>query len=176
VSDFGDLRYDKDDQLWTGRIRLPEFAKFGDLVRPESDVPGDSLPLAVNDPTGTGPDARQGLAVRHLIEHESEVLRVVLAALFDSYQQYTASPLSGFWTWLGRRLGVKPIESPDGLAVAAYFMSIEIAYEHVAGMSFSLFHVSCGWEPEHGMMVVYHPDRPATWTTPEALELESDPT
>lgn len=84
------------------------------------------------------------------------------------------SPLSGFWGRVGRLLGVRPVQSPDELGVAAGFTAVEVAREHVGGVAHLLFHVDCDWEPEHGMMVVYHPARPATWTTPDALDLPSD--
>ena len=97
-----------------------------------------------------------------------------LAALFDSYRAYTASPLSGIWDRVGRLFGVRPIESPAGLDAAAGFTGLEVAREHKGGLAYLLFDVDCDWEPEHGMMVVFHQDRPATWTTVDALELESD--
>ena len=86
----------------------------------------------------------------------------------------TASPLSGFWCRVGRWLGVKPIESPDGLAGVAGFTGVEVTRQYKGTAAYLLFGVDCGWEPEHGMTVVCHPDRPATWTTIDALELDAD--
>ncbi len=118
----------------------------------------------------------QEAAYRFLRDNEADVFRAVLEALFESYKAYTdaPSPLSPLWNWLGGLLGVKPIESPEGLNTEAGFTDVEVAREHINGLAYLLFDVTCAWEPEHGMIVVYHKDRPATWTTVDALELESD--
>jgi hypothetical protein len=175
---FGELRYQRDDQQWTGAVRLGLFAKFGE---PRDDDEAEQrrwgegiLPLVVHDPAGNGPSPPQEEAFRFVRDREADVFRAVLGALFESYKEYTASPISGFWEWVGGWFGVKPIASPEGLGVVVVFTGMEVAREHVGGMAHTLFVVNCGWEPEHGMMVVYHKDRPATWTTPDALELESE--
>ena len=175
---FGRLQYDAGDELWTGSARLRRFAGFGE---DRSDDEAERkrrreglLPLAVRDPTGQGPSPPQALAYRHLLDAEAGVLRAALDALFDSYQDYTASPLSGLWDRIGRLFGVRPVESPAGLGTLAGFTGVEVAREHTRGAAYLLFNVDCDWEPEHGMVVVYHKDRPATWTTVDALELESD--
>ena len=173
---FGNLRYDEWDECWAGSACLPRFAAFGE-ARYEDEAGQRRegvLPLAIWDPTGRGPSLHQELAYRHLLDREADVFRAALAALFDSYREYTASPLSGLWERIGRRFGVRPIESPEGLDAAAGFAGVEVASEHKGGAAYLLFSVNCDWEPEHGMMVVYQKDRPATWTTPDALELESD--
>lgn len=95
----------------------------------------------------------------------------VIAALFESYKEYTASPFSAVWDWIGLRLGVKPVESPEGLAAKACFANLEIVDESRGGFAFVLFNVVCDWEPEHGMIIVCHKDQPASWTTADALEL-----
>jgi hypothetical protein len=173
---FGHLRYDEADESWTGAATLRRFAAFG-RARYEDEAGGRRdgvLPLAVRDPTGRGPSPPQALAYRHLRDHEAEVFRAARAALFDAYQEYTASPLTGLWDRIGRLFGVRPVASPEGLDAAAGFTGVEVAREHVRGAAYLLFDVDCDWEPEHGMIVVYHADRPASWTTADALELESD--
>jgi hypothetical protein len=174
---FGDLGYNQSDQTWTGSAMLRSFATFGEQYSDETERNErreGRLPLILFDPVGTGPNPPQASAFRWLRDQEADVFRAVLGALFESYRTYTASPLSGFWKWLGRCLGVKPIESPEGLDAAAYFLELQVAREYKGDAAYLLFSVNCSWEPEHGMLVVYHKDRPATWTTPDALELESD--
>jgi len=175
---FGDLQYDDADEAWTGSVPLRLFAAFFGATRSDGDPEEQErrraglLPLVIRDPSGEGPSHAQEVAYRHLRDTEADVFRAALDALFESYKEYTASSLSAVWGWVGRLLGVKPIESPE--ALDACFTGVEITREHTGGVAYVLFDVSCDWEPEHGMMVVYHKDRPATWTTPEALELESD--
>jgi Domain of unknown function (DUF6985) len=175
---FGDLRYKRADQSWTGLVSLRQFAAFGE---PTYDDEAEQrlrregfLPLVIYDPPGTGPSPHQEAAYRFLRDHEGDVFRATLSALFESYTEYTASPMSGIWDWVGRWFGVKPIESPEGLAAVASFMGLEVAREYKRDVAYVIFNVDCGWEPEHGMMVVYHKDRPATWTTVDTLDLESD--
>jgi hypothetical protein len=175
---FGEIRYNTDDQLWTGAVRLGLFAAFGESwADDEAERRQRSegiLPLAIPDPTGKGPSRQQEQAFRFVRDHEADVFRAVLGALFESYQAYTASPLSGFWERIGAWFGIKPIQSPEGLGTQARFTGLELAREHLGGVAHALFVVHCEWEPEHGMMVVYHKDRPASWTTFDALELESE--
>jgi hypothetical protein len=175
---FGDIRYDEADQFWMGWATLPLIAAFGEAGSgdevEERRRREAMLPLVVNDPDGAGPRPPQVAAFRFLLDHEADVFRAARQALFESYQAYTTSWMSGFWCWLGRRLGVKPIESPEGLEANARFTGVEVAREHTGDTAFLLFAAYCDWEAEHGMMVVFHPDRPATWTTPDALELVSD--
>lgn len=176
---FGDLRYEPGDEFWAGFVRLRQIAPFGE-VRYEDDNErqrrGEGiLPLTIWAGE-SGPTAWQEAAFRFLRDNEAEVFRAVLRALFESYKGYTdsPSPLSPLWNWLGGVLGVKPIESPEGLNTEAGFTGVEVTRERINGLAYILFDVSCAWESEHGMMIVYHKERPATWTMVDALELESD--
>jgi Domain of unknown function (DUF6985) len=175
---FGDIEYRRADEFWTGKVCLRRFAAFGG--KPYDDEAmrrrrrEGMLPLVIYDPTGRGPSPRQEAAYRFLRDNEDDVLRAALGALFESYTEYSASPMSGLWGWVGRWLGVSPITSTAGLAVAARFDGVEIAREYHRDLAYLIFNVHCDWEPEHGMMVIYHKDQPATWTTADGLDLESD--
>ena len=177
---FGELLYRDGDQEWTGSVTLPYFAAFGaaryDGAREPYSRSDGILQLVIRDPDGVAPSPQQEAAFRYLREHEGEVFQAALAGLLDSYKAYTDShsPLSGLWNWIGSWFGVKPIETPLGLAAAAGFTGVEITREAKADFAYIIFHVDCDWEFEHGMMVVYHKDRPAEWTTPDSLELDSD--
>ena len=176
---FGDLRYEPGDEIWTGSVRLRQFAAFGEsgfADENERRQRADGiLPLSIRAGE-TGPTPQQEAAFHFLCAHEAEIFRAALSALFDSYKGYTAatSPLSPFWKWVGGLLGAKPVESPEGLKTEVAFTGVEVAREHINGVAYILFSVYCDWESEHGMMIVYHKDRPVTWTTVDALELESD--
>lgn len=173
---YGDLRYQQADREWTSMVVLRRFATFGqssDDSEEEQRREG-LLPLLIHDRTGMGPTHEQETAYRFLRDHESQVFRQALGALFESYKEYTTSPFSAVWDWIGRRLGVQLIESADGLAVAAHFTCLEITDEFRDGCAYLLLDVVCDWEPEHGMLIVCHKDRKATWTTPDALELDPD--
>jgi hypothetical protein len=174
---FGPLEHRRRDEAWTGGVVLRHFAMFGTENEDEAELQrrrDGILPLRINDPAGTGPQPRQEAAFRHLRDHEADVFRVVLESLFQSYQACTSSPLGGFWDWVGGLLGVKPIKSPDDLAEQAHFNGVELTQESKNGSAYVLFDADCSWEPEHGMLIVYHKDVPASWTTVDALELDSD--
>jgi hypothetical protein len=175
---FGNLRYERGDQLWTGSATLRQFATFGETSCEDEPVERRRregiLPLIIYDPEGTGPSPQQEASFGFLRDNEADVFRAALGALFDSYKAYTASPLSGFWDWVGGLFGVQPVESPAGLAAQAGFTGLEISHEYKNSLAYLLFEVDCVWEPEHGMMVVYHKDRPAECTTIDALDLPSD--
>src|SRR5262245_33400481 len=175
---FGPLHYYPADEYWTGKVCLHRIAAFG--AKPYDDDATrqrrreGNLPLVIYDPTGKGPSPRQEEAYRFLLDNEDDVLRHALGALFESYQEYADSPMSVIWGWVGRWLGVRPITSPAGLAVAAEFNGVEIAREYHRDSAYVVFNVHCDWDSEHGMMVVYHKDKPATCTTWDAFDLESD--
>jgi len=176
---FGDLRYEPGDEIWTGSVRLRQFAAFGEsgfADENERRQRADGiLPLSIRAGE-TGPTTQQEAAFQFLRDNEADVFHAALSALFDSYKAYTAatSPLSPFWKWVGGLLGAKPVESPEGLKTEVAFTGVEVAREHINGVAYILFSVYCDWESEHGVMIVYHKDRPVTWTTVDALELESD--
>jgi hypothetical protein len=176
---FGELEYDRDDDSWTGVVRLPQFAAFGDTQWEDDDErrrrKDSLLPLTIWA-SEIGPTPRQEDAYRLLRDNELTVFKEVLGALFECYNEYTDAPslLSPLWKWLGRKLGIKPIETADGLNTEAAITGVEFTREHINGLAHILFNVTCNWEPEHGWMIVYHKDRPATWTSVDALELESD--
>ena len=86
---FGDLRYNPDDQLWTGSVLLRQFAAFGqaryDGLYFEPDDEGEclrrhegALPVEMWDPRGTGPPAQQEAAYRFLLENQADVFRAAL--------------------------------------------------------------------------------------------------
>lgn len=173
---FGDIQYDKRVQEWTGSVDLRLFAMFG--LHRNADETGQQarqegkLPLIIQDWEETGPTPQQAMAFRYLLDHQVDVFHAALGALFESYKEYTSSPISPFWEWIGRKLGVKPIESPEELAASATFTELQIAHDSKDGFAYLLLCVDCDWEPEHGMMVVYHKDRPVEWTTLDAMELD----
>jgi hypothetical protein len=176
---FGDLQYEPGDEIWAGSVRLRRFAAFGDTGSENEDErrrrADGVLPLAIRA-ARTGPTAPQQAAYRFVRDREADVFQAALGALFESYRAYTDAPgpLRPLRNWLGGLLGVKPVESPQGLNAEAAFTGVEVAREHVNGVAYVLFGVYCQWEPEHGMLIVYHRDRPASWTTADALELVSD--
>src|SRR5262249_17871930 len=143
---FGDLRYEPGDEIWTDAVRLRRFAVFGETGFEDADERRQRdhglLPLTIRA-AETGPPAHQEAAYRFLLDHEAEVFREALGALFESYKAYTdvPSPLSPFWKWLGGWLGAGPVESPEGLKTEAAFTSVEVTREHLNGVAYILFDV-----------------------------------
>src|SRR5690242_5127183 len=114
---FGQLDYSKDDEHWTGKAHLPQFARFGDGVD-EAEEPlrrEGMLPLSICAAADAEPNPSQVAAFQYLRDHEAEVFDAVLRALFDCYQEYTTSPLSGLWDRIGSWFGVKPVSTPADL-------------------------------------------------------------
>ena len=122
------------------------------------------FPCTVVDPTGAGPTAEQVAAFRHLIDHEADVCRAVLEALYRSYQQYYEDE-----RW--RRICDLPeIAAPDGITAAAHLDHVRVCRESADGVAHLLFAVECDWEQEHGMCVVYRKDSGADWTTFDGVD------
>src|SRR5262245_52327941 len=70
-------------------------------------------------------------------------------------------------------MGLDPepaLKSQDDIPKAAEVKNVEVSRESHRGLAYLVFTVDCDWEPEHGMYVVYHKDKPAEWTTYDGLD------
>jgi len=122
------------------------------------------FPVRVITPRKAGPAPEQAAAFRHLIDHEADVCRAVLAALHESYQEYSKDER---WREI---CDLPAIAAPEGLTAAAHLSDVDVMRERRDGVAFLVFNVDCDWEVEHGMYVVYHPATGAAWTTYDGLD------
>lgn len=108
------------------------------------------------------PTPQQEAAFRHLMENDTAIADQVMRALQDSHTNY-----------LGFKAKKVALEAITGQANLDH---VQIMREHHDGVSYLVFNVDCDWEIEHGMAVVYHPEKGAEWTTADGLYdlLESD--
>ena len=158
-------------ELLAGAARGPDPEQAAEAARHAAEMAAHAqrlrdgrFPVRVIAPKEARPAPEQEAAFRHLVDHQAEVRRAVLAALYESYQQYYKDER---WRFI---CDLKAIDAPEGLAVAAHLEDVEVVREQRDGVAFLVFHVDCEWEVEHGMYVVYHPATGAAWTTYDGLE------
>jgi hypothetical protein len=165
---FGNIEHLHSDEGWRGDARLPEFADFGKFCIADDDrrPRKPTVRLRINDPEERGPSPEQQAAYRFLMENEPAVRRAVVAGLFKSYTDYHTGLIPD---GIAKSLGAPPATGPEGLREHCRFVELEISRQHHRGMSYLAFHVDCTWEPEHGMIIVYHRDKPTEWTTADSL-------
>ncbi len=94
-----------------------------------------------------------------------------MKAFLDAYSQ-------PYWRQVS---GIGPADSPAALAGRYALPDADVRREHRGGVAFVVFWVDAARRGEHGLGVVYHPDRPAEWATGDGLDDllrtdESDPT
>src|SRR5262245_8512729 len=102
---FGDIVYNREDQEWTGWCSLPAFAQYGRLAadnhrlsEPPPEFERGLFALSIQDESGGGPSNEQANALRHLVEHETEVCQTVVAELVKACDQQ-----GGLLRWLNQR-------------------------------------------------------------------------
>jgi hypothetical protein len=182
---FGEVVYDEEDG-WRGRCSLPAFAEYGRPpcyvpAEPDEDFRRGIFPLLVRDEAGAGPSPRQVNAFRFLRQNEGAVCRVVAAQLLASYRlgrdwegrlkKYRGVPLLGrVVTWL---LG-KEVQTPEDLKLYARCVGVEVATESAGEYAYLGFSFATTWEPEHGLVVVFHPEKGAHWGDATALSAVAD--
>jgi hypothetical protein len=169
---FGEISYDPDSPSWHGTCALPAFAEYGRepnklTVDDDENFRNGIFPLSIQDYRGTGPTAQQANAFRYLQQNELAVRQVVLTELLASYhaQQGWAKPegRSRFWGRVMRWLGAKPYETIEDLKPAARCTAVEISAFYVGDLAYLGFYFASTWEVEHGLTVVYHPEKGAFW-------------
>ena len=156
---FGEIEYWV-DKCWVASCPLPHLAvlaqsRFGEV----SKQPPGMIAIRIHDPQEVAPSSQQQTAFRHLKENEAEIATAIVATLWRSYQEY-----------LG--MGALPnsdLKTQNDITKAAEVREIELSSKHHSGLAFVIIRVDCDWEPEHGMYVVYHRDKPAEWTNHDGL-------
>jgi hypothetical protein len=176
---FGDISYSPDEQAWTGSCVLPVFAEYG-RVPPDYHLLGEPAPefnrgafaLTIQDDTGDRPSEPQINAFRGLLTREREVCRSVLMELIDAYRDFSGTGTgalldwlhnqrqSWMWGWLANLVGPAP-EALEDLKQAVRCTGVEISCLYLGDSAYIAFYFETIWglETEHGLSVVYHPDK-----------------
>lgn len=129
-----------------------------------------AFPIRIEAPRDAEPTSAQEAACRFLMEHEDEVCRAVLGALFDSYRIYYEDEQGRIVDErLRARYGLPAIATPEGLTVVAHLLHLWIPRLQIERVAPLILPVECDWEVEHGMFAVYHPALGADWTTFDGL-------
>jgi len=132
------------------------------------------FPVRVADPTELGPTLAQEAAFRHLIENEAAVFDAVLTQVWAAFQHSYADENWRMIMGLQPALSVKDLHGRFGIS------RVEVVLEERGGFSHLVFTIDSDWQDEHGLHVVYSPDRNAAAWTPldgldELLETEESP-
>jgi hypothetical protein len=171
---FGEIAYNPDEQAWTGSCPLPVFAEYGRLAPDDYRLPEPApefdrglFAFTIQDETGDGPSVEQANAIRFLRDREAEVCHEVMMELVEAIdmkggifhwlQQRRDSRL---WGWLARLVGPE-YTTPDDLRPAVRCTGLEVSQKSVGAHAYLAFYFETifGTETEHGLSVVYHPQK-----------------
>src|SRR5437764_10812168 len=143
------------------------------LDEPDERFRKGIFPLQIQDYTGNGPTEYQAIALRHLLENESAVLREVMTELLACYHAYHGwAKLDSKWPLWGRIvkwLAGKQYETIEELKPATRCIGVEVSALCVGDMAYLGFYFDSNWEHEHGLAVVYHPKKDAFWGDATAI-------
>jgi hypothetical protein len=181
---FGEIAYNEDELAWAGSCPLPVFAEYGRLApddyrlsEPAPEFGRGVFALAVQDDAGDGPSVEQANVFRFLLEREHEVCRAVMTALINAcamrgglLRWLNERRESRLWGWLARLVGPE-YKAPEDLKQAARCRGLEIASRHDGGYAYIAFYFETvfGIEVEHGLSVIFHPEKGTFWGDASAI-------
>jgi Ankyrin repeats (3 copies)/Domain of unknown function (DUF6985) len=159
---FGPISYKMRDQVWIGKCSLPRFAEYGSnpdegqfWASEGDDFRQERFGLTIRDTTGDGPTKEQTNSFQYLKQNEAQVCEAVGAALLES-ANYGVDPPR-----YHAAADLKPIARCTG---------VEFSTEHIGTHAYCAFSFDNIWEMEHGLAIVYHPDKGASWGDSTALD------
>jgi hypothetical protein len=179
---FGEIVYSKHDTQWTGRCRLPTFAEYGreangSLEEPDADLRQAIFRLDIQDYEGNGPLPEQENVFGYLMEQEPQVCRIVMTELLAMYRHHYGS-----WAWLRNRksraakwvarwLLPPDYKTADDLRPVVRCTEVEISSASTRVYAFVAFYFETAdyMEVEHGLSVVFHPQKGAIWGDASAI-------
>lgn len=111
------------------------------------------FPIRVVDPDNEGPTGEQEEAYRRLLADPNAALDAVVKQAFAAASYYA------------KAAGETPPNSLADLEGKFEITCAEIHQDEEEGVAVIAFPIGQDWELEHGLYVVYHPSRPARWST-----------
>lgn len=175
---FGEISYQEDEQAWLGSCALPTFAEYGrdseNAVLPELDdnFRKGLFPLTIQDDMGSGPSSQQANTFRFLRQNETDVCRAVMAELLTCLTESLGSQRTGgILGWLQRRFGYE-LKTLEDLRPNVRCIGVEFSSSFVGEYAYVAFYFETiwGWENEHGLSVVFHPEKGTFWGDGSALQ------
>jgi hypothetical protein len=181
---FGEIFYQEDDQVWLGRCHLPAFAEYGvpadgALEEPNADLRDGFFPLTIQDPAGGGPSVPQANAFRFVERNEQDVCRAVMSGLLECYRSYYgpvwawAKERRRSWLlgWLARWLLEGEHTCPEDLKPVVRCTGVELSSLYRGDYAYAAFQFDTadGLDVEHGVSVVFHPEKGASWGDASAI-------
>jgi hypothetical protein len=127
------------------------------------------FPIYIQDPKKQGPSKQQEAAFRHLISEPDNVFKVVMGELFQSFQDAYSDP---HWRKICR---LRPAKNLADLAGQYAIKRVDIYRAHHKGTSYLVFLLDAQWQGDDGLVVVYHPDKPASCTSAAEVYYEIEP-
>jgi len=181
---FGEIAFDEYDLEWTGSCSLPVFAEYGKLGPDDSSLSEPApefrlgrFTLSIQDDSGDGPSPQQANVFRFLLEHEPEVCVAVMTEVVNACDM-RGGPIrwlqdrreSRLWGWLARLTGPE-YKTPDDLKQAARCTGLEVSSEYVGAHAYLAFYFETmfGIEVEHGLSVIFHPEKETFWGDASAI-------
>jgi len=180
---FGEIVYSKHDSQWTGRCRLPTFAEYGredngSLAEPDAVFKQGLFELTLLDASGNGPLPEQENVYGYLMEHEPQVCQAVMIELLTAYREYYGNfdwirrRQSRFARWITKWALPPHYTTTDELRLVVRCTGVEISSDSTLVYAFVGFHFKTAdnMEVEHGLSVVFHPQKGAVWGTRSAID------
>ena len=175
---LGEIDYDVDLRAWTGACALPVLAEYGrlepdnhNLLKPTPEFNRGQFPFELLDETGEGPTPQQANAIRYVREHETDVCRAVVTQLVEACHHYGGILAwlqqrreSRTWGWLARLLGPE-YKTPEDMKSAVRCTGFVVSTAFDGEYAYLAFHFETIFviESDHGLSVVFHPEKEAFW-------------
>ena len=165
---FPTLRWNGD--AWEGEDVLPSWAGFqsrgGAYTSRSSKRPSTGkvdvrvgLPGLVDDDDDPAPPgAEQVAAYKYLKDHEQEVAKAALKAIFDKYPEFQGIYGDDF-DEDDAAAALPDLKSPQDLRKLIGLGIVHVLPVAKAGVAYVGFELGCTWDDEHGLGVMLHRDR-----------------
>jgi hypothetical protein len=145
--------------VWQGEAVLRSWAGFQTHVGTDGSRPSKGkVALMITPPRGAGevpaPAKEQVAAFEYVKEHEEELSKAVLGAVFDEYPK-----LRRKYREFGDEELMPEIERPEELKKLIQLGALHVLNVSRGGRAYVGFDLECNWDDEHGLGVMTHGER-----------------
>jgi hypothetical protein len=147
---FGKLTYDDEEASWLGKRKFPAFVPFRQTPHGKGKR-RTTFDLFVDAEDETDPSPAQMRAIQSFVEHEPEICRKLIDAVFRWYQRRRQQDRRWF-----EEQECPEIRQPDELRDLMEFHSLRVRRDKLKGTALLGFTFGCKWDDEHGLGVLVH--------------------
>lgn len=147
---LGKLTFDGDAGSWTGKRRFPDFLPFRETPHARGKAPV-TFELLVDAEDKEQPTPAQVRAFQFFVEHETDVCRTIIDAVFRWYVRRRKQDQDWF-----EEQDCPEIDTADGLRELMTFQGLRVRRDEFEETALTGFSFACKWDDEHGLGVLVH--------------------